>query len=413
MVDLLRATVVGLNEYADKRTREHWLHYAYADAKAIAELLGSSRTLQVERIDLLTNERATDTAVRNSLQYTFASSRYASGTIALFYFAGHGTPHPLDDRIILCCHDVEPNNPNRGGIRLNDIYDMLHSSGADCNIAIIDACFSGDIINVQNLKRVYHVSPAEQAKKAIETLQGREDKTIAIFAACRASEQARETSERGHGIYTDELLHGWRDGLARDEAGVVSLLGLAHYLSRRFARDKQVPQFTIRGSGQIALHQGPPRTLDEPQEKVEPLKPVNALTHVYGDISIPTSIQEVVQPGQARKQIIALGGICAALVACGVATFVVPALTNLFFVAVFICGIALPLLAVLVLRWTIPLLLAQAALLLGFGYHHFVWRITPVNPALAWLAGLEPFFWLLFIIEIILLVLITLRALMH
>jgi uncharacterized caspase-like protein len=195
MTALLRATIVGLNEYSDKRSKQHWLHYARADAEEMGILLNGSNTFQVETIDVLTNERATENAVRDSLHHTFASHRYTSNTIALFYFAGHGTPHPLDDRIILCCYDVDANNPNRGGLRLNDIYDILLGSGADCNIAIIDACLSGDIINVQDLKGVYHTSPVEQAKKAITAIQGREDKTIAIFAACRSSEKARETPE--------------------------------------------------------------------------------------------------------------------------------------------------------------------------------------------------------------------------
>jgi uncharacterized caspase-like protein len=403
MTALLRATVVGLNEYGDKRNKQHWLEYARTDAEAIGTLLSSSNTFRVEGIDLLTNGRATEKAVRDSLHNTFASHRYASNTISLFYFAGHGTPHPLDDRVILCCHDVDAENPNRGGLRLNDIYDILLGSGADCNIAIIDACFSGDIINVQDLKRVYHVSPVEQAKKAITALQGREDKTIAIFAACRSSEKARETAEREHGIYTDELLHGWRDGLARDQNGVVSLLGLANYLSQRFSRDKQVPQFTIRGASQIALLQAPPREEGTLPEKIEPLKAPNALTNVYDEIKIPIFTQQAVTPAQKKKQVIVLSSLTAALVLCVIATVTIPFLSNLFFWGFFIWGIALATLTLAISLWTLPLVLAQAALLLGYGYDHFAWRIASFDPTLEWLAGGEPWCWTLVISETILL----------
>jgi hypothetical protein len=243
----------------------------------------------------------------------------------------------------------------------------------------------------------------EQAKKAITALQGREDKTIAIFAACRSSEKARETSERGHGIFTDELLCGWRDGLARGQDGIVSLLGLANYLSQRFVNDRQVPQFTIRGASQIPLLQAAPLEPGILPEKIEPLKASHSLTHIYGEINIPTFIQPAETPTQKRNQIIALSSIAAALVLCAIATEVIPSIHALFLWAIFLWGIALAILAVVVTRWTIPLFFVQIALLLGYGYNNFAWRIPVVNPALLWLAGGEPWCWALVIGETIVL----------
>ncbi|GCF07722.1 caspase family protein [Dictyobacter arantiisoli] len=399
MTASLRATVVGLNEYSDRRTKDAWLKFARADAEAIGQLLASSSAFQVERVDVLLDGQANEFAVQESLNSTFFSRRQMSNTVALFYFAGHGTPHPLDDRILLCCHDVDPANPNHGGIRLNDIYDLLHRSGADCNIAIIDACFSGDIINVQDMKRVYHISPVEQAKKAIETLQGREDKTIAIFAACRSSEEARETKERGHGIYTDEILQGWRDGLAGDEQGVVSLLGLAHYLSQRFARDRQVPQFTIRGAGQIELQRGQPRSSEAVKEKIEPLKPGTKLTNVYGEIHLPTFIPQQAAHISRQQLIIGSVALLVALLLCSIATATVPVLGGFFFGAFALWGIIAPILLIAVTRWSIPVFVVQLALLGGYGFDHFQWRIPVMNPALAFLASFEPIYWLLLLLE--------------
>src|SRR5205807_1024872 len=157
---MLRAVVVGINEYQDERYRHKArLRYASTDAQKIASLLRSSKMFTAEGVTLLTNEEATRKTVRECLNSTFSSRSFDSNTIALFYFAGHGIVNPHDQRISLCCHDVDFTDPEAGGIRLNDVYDWLASSSAECVIAIIDACFSGGMIS----GHVDHRTPAQRA----------------------------------------------------------------------------------------------------------------------------------------------------------------------------------------------------------------------------------------------------------
>ena len=254
---MLRAVVVGINEYGDTRYRvETRLLYAQKDAQEIASALSNSTAFQVEpgNPHVLTNTQATERAVRDAMKNTFSTRSYDRNTIALFYFAGHGIPR--DNRIFLCCQDVDFADPEHGGIRLNDVYDWLASSSAECAIAIIDACFSGGII----ANRVDYMSAAERAKQAIEALRGPDGKTMVIFAACRGDQEARENRRIKHGIFTYEILRGLRDGEARDNDGNVYILGLANYLTQRFASDRQKPQITMRGGQPVALWQSTPST---------------------------------------------------------------------------------------------------------------------------------------------------------
>jgi uncharacterized caspase-like protein len=251
MGTMLRAVVVGINEYRDERYRNARLHFASSDAQEIAALLGHSQTFTSESVVLLQNEKATRKAVRDSLNTTFTQRSSDSNTIAFFYFAGHGMVNPHDKRTSLCCYDVDFTDPEAGGIRLNDIYDWLAASSAECVIAIIDACFSGGMV----AGSVDHQSASQRAMQAIEALRYPEGKTVVIFAACGSNEEARERKGLGHGIFTYELLRGWRDGAAQEKDGKVYLLGLANFLTQDLTKYVQKPQITIRGSRPVPLWQ--------------------------------------------------------------------------------------------------------------------------------------------------------------
>ena len=294
MGTMLRAVVVGINEYKDERYRQDTrLHFASSDAQEIATLLEHSPTFTAESVVLLQGEKATRKAVRDSLNSTFSKRSFDSNTIALFYFAGHGIVNPHDKRISLCCHDVDFTDPESGGIRLNDVYEWLASSSAECVIAIIDACFSGGMIS----GHVDHMSAAQHAMQAIEALRYPEGKTVAIFAACGSNEQARERSGLHHGIFTHELLRGWRDGAAREkEGGIVYLLGLANFLTQDPTKYKQKPQVTIRGALPVALWKMEPSVVSstpplEPapaQLSLVAAPPPSKAGQVYSQFTLPT-----------------------------------------------------------------------------------------------------------------------------
>ena len=329
MAVMLRAVVVGINEYKDERYRHKArLRYASSDAQKMANLLQSSNMFTAEKVTLLTNEDATRKKVRDCLNDTFSTRSFDSNTIALFYFAGHGIVNPYDKRISLCCHDVDFADPEAGGIRLNDIYDWLASSSAECVIAIIDACFSGGIVT----SYVDHMSAAQRAMQAIEALRYPEGKTVAIFAACGSDESARERKSLEHGIFTYELLRGWRDGEAQEKKdGIVYLLGLANFLTQDLTKYTQKPQITIRGSRPIALWQveqstlktSPPLAPPPPAPSVIPVQVPGKTGMVYGPVTLPTATRPQSTNVQERNRLIALAIIIvlSALIILGLVVF--------------------------------------------------------------------------------------------
>ena len=248
---LLRATVIGINEYRDEKYRHKArLRFAATDAQEIASLLQNSPVFTSESVTLLMNEKATRAKVRDSLNATFTRRSFDSNTIALFYFAGHVVVNPYNKRIFLCCYDVDFADPEAGGIRLNDIYEWLESSSVECIIIIIDACFSGGIV----VGNVDHLSAAQQAMQAIEVLPYRAGKTVAVFAAGGSDKTERERMSLNHGIFTYELLRGWLHGEAREKTdGIVYLRGLANFLTHDLTKYVQKPQIIIRGLRPIAL----------------------------------------------------------------------------------------------------------------------------------------------------------------
>ena len=286
MVALLKAVVVGVNEYRDKRYKDHArLQFACADAEEVARMLHTSpHVLRPEQVYLYRDAEASRRAVQDGLDEVFSDNFPGQNTVALFYFAGHGLHNSRDGRITLCCHDVDFQDPNVGGIRLNDIYDLLTRCSAEYVVAIIDACFSGGIIDSSYF---YHQSAAERAKIAIETLRWANGKTVAIFASCREDQRTRENRIEKHGVYTNTLLHGWRDGEARGSDGAVTLTGLADYIARRFVGDKLVPRFSLLGGRPVPLWQGtpppPPPVVPAPQGS----EPFDGITFLPGSSRVP------------------------------------------------------------------------------------------------------------------------------
>ena len=412
-IALVRAVVVGIDDYKDPRLLTRKLRYAAVDAQSVARAIAQSPAFKVEKLEIFTNETATNRRVWQSLNEVFPPHlNFDSNTIAIFYFAGHGMKDPIEgERIYLGCCDVEVANPMKGGIPLSNIHNLLLQSSAGCSVAIIDACFSGVIMD---LKRIEHESPAELARRAIGAMRGADDKTIAIFAACRSEQSAREDDERKHGIYTDELLQGWRDGKARNEEGKVDISGLATYLNRRFEDDEQTPRSNVLSGRPVVIWQHDPPAPGTVLTPPKPLPP-RKLTDVGDRISIPTAPpEEEPKPWRERVRRLSIPLICAAVLvlACGLSTVFVEPLRLGFFTLIFGLDIILAITGIGIHRVMGTLLaLVQLPLLAGFAYQYFHWGVGIA--VLAFLAGFLWLFWVLFVGEVLLLIVFSLNASMR
>jgi caspase domain-containing protein len=415
----VRALIVGIDDYKDPNLLQRKLSYAAADAHAISRTIGKSNAFAVEKLETLTNEQATNQRIWHGLNEMFPSHlNFDSNTIAIFYFAGHGIRDPYGgERTFLGCYDVEVVNPMKGGIPLGNIHSLLLQGSAGCSIAIIDACFSGSIVTLV----IERETVAELARREFREMRGAGDKTIAIFAACRPEQSAREDEERKHGIYTDELLQGWRDGKARDEEGNVDISGLAAYLNRRFADDDQIPVSNILSGRPVVLWRHDPPAPGAQLVSPAPIEKskLMSITERVRVQQVSQEVQETVdKPLKERVRGFAIPLIvaAAALLACGLSTIFVEPLRLGFFALIFGLAIILAITGIGVHR-VIGTVLAflQLPLLAGFAYQYFHWGvgIAPVASVLVFLAGFLWLFWLLFGGEILLLIVFSLEASMH
>ncbi|MHB8598588.1 MAG: caspase family protein [Ktedonobacteraceae bacterium] len=415
----VRALIVGMDDYKDPNLLQRKLSYAAADAHAVTRTIARSNAFTVEKLETLTNAQGTHQRIWHSLNEVFPPHlNFDSNTIAIFYFAGHGFRDPHGgERTFLGCNDVEVANPMKGGSPLGNIHSLLLQSSAGCSIAIIDACFSGAIVAL----RIERETVAELARREFREMRGAGDKTIAIFAACRSEQSAREENERKHGVYTDELLQGWRDGKARDEEGNVDISGLAAYLNRRFADDDQIPVSNVLSGRPVLLWRHEPLA---PGTKIVPPAPIekSKLTAISERVKMQRVSQEVQEqeekPLKERVRRLALPLIiaAAALLVCGLSTIFVEPLRLGFFALIFGLDIILAITAIGIHRvFGTMLALVQLPLLAGFAYQYFHWGvgIVPVASVLAFLAGFLWLFWLLLGGETLLLLVFSLEASMH
>ena len=411
----VRALVVGIDDYKDPNLLQRKLSYATADVHAVTRAISKSNAFTVETLEALTNEQATHQRVWHSLNAVFPPHlNFDSNTIAIFYFAGHGMRDPHGgERSFLGCYDVEVANPMKGGIPLGNIHSLLLQSSAGCSIAIIDACFSGAVMTLV----IERETVAELARREFREMRGAGDKTIAIFAACRPEQSAREDDERKHGIYTDELLKGWRDGKARDEEGNVDISGLAAYLNRRFADDDQIPVSNILSGRPVVLwrHEPPaPGARIVPPEPIEKSK-LMAITERVRVQQVSQEVQEKEEkPLKERVRSFAIPLIvaAAALLACGLSTIFVEPLRLGFLALIFGLDIILAITGIGLHRAIGTVLaLVQLPLLAGFAYQYFQWGAGIT--VLAFLAGFLWLFWVLFVGEVLLLIVFSLNASMR
>ncbi len=427
----LRALFVGVDRYQD--TRLDPLHWASHDAEEMAATAACSESLRVGRhFYPYTNGQATRSAVLEALANVFPSQwTFDNETLALFFFSGHGIKDRRNDKIDLACANMDIADPAAGGISLNELHDYLHNSSAGYSIIVIDACFAGGLADPTKFE---YSTPAEIARRSLDILYGKDNKNGGIFLSCRSDQKSREDDLMRHGIYTHEILRGWRDGQARNANGMVTLNSLRGYLEESFANYpmEQTPKANIYGSRPIELGRCEARPLAEPGRRDKQLPTPPLLTDVGGRSSFfvapVTQRGSISQPRQLtlKGQIKALGkliktrplpiaGLLLALTACVLSPILLTPVQTILLAIIFGLGIILPLLSLAINRVIGTLfMLGQLTLLVGFGYAHFHWRtnFSPVDNSMHMIAGVEWIFWVLFTCEMLLTLLLLLDAMM-
>ncbi|MGH2516003.1 MAG: caspase family protein, partial [Ktedonobacterales bacterium] len=272
------ATVVGLNDYAHGPTKPFThLSFAERDATRIADFLraGTSAFESISFQPFLGRDAQAE-RIRTDFVTRLQSQRLTSGDVILFYFAGHGLITG-DGHVFLCCYDASPRDPTNDGLRLDNLYQDVQACNTDAGVVLLlDACFSGAIAS----PNVINQNAAQQMRAILNgtELFGRGHRVV--LAAANEHQGARESAaiDGGAGIFTAEVLRGWRDGAARGLDGVVSAQRLADYLQQQFGRNPtQQPVTSVKTTSMLRLGAFPPPAPGQPLVLPQPAAPSRPL----------------------------------------------------------------------------------------------------------------------------------------
>ena len=218
-----RAVVVGISDYQHNGIPD--LNYAHRDAEAFADWLHSPAggSVPEDNIILLTNEKATITAVGTALFSMLETSK--PGERFLFYFSGHGDVEKktITQPGYLLCHDSPANVYMVGALNLRDLQEIVSTiSGNGAQVVLItDACHAGKLAG-ESIGGTQATAAALQKQVANE---------IKIMS-CQPNEFSLEGRQwgGGRGVFSFSLLDGLSGLSDKNGDGAVNLFEITRYL---------------------------------------------------------------------------------------------------------------------------------------------------------------------------------------
>ncbi len=282
------AVIIGINTYRHPEIPA--LSYAVNDARSIAAALARLGYTS-ERIFLLLDAQATRQGIENVL---YDRLRAAGTNDRLFvFFAGHGETMALphgDTEGFLLPHDANPRNLFTTAISMSDVRRIGQRIAAKHILFAVDACYSGfTVAQARSPQRV----DANYLRLILQ------DPAVQVITAGKSGEKVYE--ERGHGLFTMQLLKAFEGYADADQNGVLLTTELAAFLQSRVMREtegKQHPQFgQLAGEGQFVFvlpPAGEPSPTPEVTQRPAPPEPQRP--------AVQRPQPEVVQPSGAVGQ---------------------------------------------------------------------------------------------------------------
>ncbi|MBU0730388.1 MAG: caspase family protein [Proteobacteria bacterium] len=192
------AVVIGIEFYQTLPPVE----FSANDADLVRQYLAKMGFAE-RNIRYLANEKATDSAIRVSIEKWLANNVKPTSRV-FFFYSGHGSPEPTTGNAYLVPYDGDPNYLADTSYSLTKLYDNLGRLPASEVIVVIDACFSG----------IGGRSVLAKGVRAI-TIRKKEPKVSAnmvILAAAQDKEIATSYPEKQHGLFTYHFLKALKDG---------------------------------------------------------------------------------------------------------------------------------------------------------------------------------------------------------
>lgn len=271
------AVIIGVSEYKNNDAGLTDLAFADKDAEALFQLL-TQGGFNSNDILFLTNERATLSAVRDSLARFL--TRAASTDMILFFLAGHGTPDPYDKRnLYYLVHDSKVANLKNTALPMLELKQMIDQKlQAKRAIFLLDTCHSAGVSGTKIISKPSSESggqrqlvldeppantsggkkptPASDPRQFVQDGNNVNDflakqlfnqEGRAVLTSSDVNETSAESTRwgGGHGVFTWALLEGLR-GLADANTDKTVTAGeLFDYVSNRVRKEtnnKQNPR---------------------------------------------------------------------------------------------------------------------------------------------------------------------------
>ncbi len=236
------AVAVGISDYEALSNRNGDLRFADRDARQVVAFLQSKAGggVPAGQIRLLTNQRATQTNIRQALTLF---QRAKAGDRIILYFSGHGLPDSFVP------YDVQPGDRSNL-LTYGNVKAAFRQSAASTKLCIADACLAG------GLQR-----PQTGSDNSAQTLTGPtnapgERGNVALLLASRSTQYALEDQRLAGGTFTYHLLRGLNGQADRNADRVVTIRELHQYVAprvRQATRGRQTPIFYGRFSDALAL----------------------------------------------------------------------------------------------------------------------------------------------------------------
>lgn len=244
----LYIVAIGASEYADK----DWnLNYASKDATDVVALFESQKN-SYNKISttLLLNKEVNQENIRK-IKLTLSQTKVDDKV--LVFYAGHGL---LDDSLdyYLATYNVNFGNPSEGGLKYEELDNLLDSIPAREKMLLIDACHSGEVdkeaepqLVVQSSSdkdvvfrgvkpRGYNANTAISYNNSFELMKElfsdlRKGTGAVVISSAGGGEYAFEGTQWKNGVFTYSLREGLLSGQAdKNKDKTITVSELQHFV---------------------------------------------------------------------------------------------------------------------------------------------------------------------------------------
>lgn len=193
------ALVIGIEKYQKLIPAR----YARADAEQVANYL-RKLGYAPRNVEVLLNERATQTAVRLAVEQWLPEHVRADSRV-LVYYSGHGSVNPATGETYLVPHDGDPAYLINTAYPIKMLYAKLGELKAKQVVVTLDSCFSG-----QGGRSVM----MEGARPAVAKIDdpALASRNLAVLAAADNTQISASSKEKRHGLLTYYFLKALQDG---------------------------------------------------------------------------------------------------------------------------------------------------------------------------------------------------------